>query len=83
MKKSQLLLKKDLVMRFLLSFNIDIFCVFLSLFSVENRTFAIKSCGCLWMLIFGFPLYLQHVHASCSYRDTVDFEEGNNIGKQR
>lgn len=27
------------------------------------------------MLIFGFPLYLQHVHASCSYRDTVDFEE--------
>jgi hypothetical protein len=29
----------------------------------------------LWMLIFGFPLYLQHVHASCSYRDTVDFEE--------
>lgn len=75
MKKSQLLLKKDLVMQFLLSFNIDIFCVFLSLFSVKNRTFAVKSCGCLWMLIFGFPLYLQHVHASCSYRDTVDFEE--------
>lgn len=40
-----------------------------------NCTFAVKSCGCLWMLIFGFPLYLQHVHASCSYRDTVDFEE--------
>ena len=54
MKKSQLLLKKDLVMQFLLSFNIDILCVFLSLFSVENRTFAVKSCGCLWMLIFGF-----------------------------
>ena len=29
------------------------------------------------MLIFGFPLYLQHVHASCSYRDTVDFEKEN------
>ena len=41
-------------MQFLLSFNIDIFCVFLSLFSVKNRTFAVKSCGCLWMLIFGF-----------------------------
>ena len=27
------------------------------------------------MLIFGFALYLQHVHASCSYRDAVDFEE--------
>lgn len=40
-----------------------------------NCTFAVKSCGCLWMLIFGFPLYLQHVHASCSYRDAVDFEE--------
>ena len=40
-----------------------------------NCTFVVKSCGCLWMLIFGFPLYLQHVHASCSYRDTVDFEE--------
>ena len=40
-----------------------------------NYTFAVKSCGCLWMLIFGFALYLQHVHASCSYRDTVDFEE--------
>lgn len=26
------------------------------------------------MLIFGFALYLQHVHASCSYRDIVDFE---------
>jgi len=26
------------------------------------------------MLIFGFALYLQHVHASCSYRD-ADFEE--------
>lgn len=64
-------------MQFLLSFNIDIFCVFLSLFSVKNRTFAVKNFGCLWMLIFGFALYLQHVHASCSYRDTVDFEEEN------
>ena len=54
MKKSQLLLKKDLVMQFLLSFNIDFFLVFLSLFSVKNRTFAAWSCGCLWMLIFGF-----------------------------
>lgn len=27
------------------------------------------------MLIFGFALYLQHVRASCSYRDAVDFEE--------
>ena len=25
------------------------------------------------MLIFGFALYLQHVHASRSYRDAVDF----------
>jgi len=34
MKKSQLLQKKDLVMQFLLSFNIDIFYVFLSLFRI-------------------------------------------------
>jgi len=41
----------------------------------KNRTFVCKSVCCLWMLIFGFALYLQHVHASCSYRDAVDFEE--------
>jgi len=22
----------------------------------KNRTFAVKSCGCLWMLIFGFAI---------------------------
>ena len=64
-----------------------IFMYFHYIFMKLNCTFAVKSCGCLWMLIFGFPLYLQHVHASCSYRDmqhvhascsyrdTVDFEE--------
>ena len=34
--------------------KIDFFLVFLSLFSVKNRTFAAWSCGCLWMLIFEF-----------------------------
>lgn len=33
------------------------------------------------MLIFGFALYLQHVHASCSYRDAVDFEEEMQAGQ--
>jgi len=52
-----------------------IFMYFHYIFMKLNCTFVVKSCGCLWMLIFGFPLYLQHIHASCSYRDTVDFEE--------
>ena len=54
-----------------------IFMYFHYIFMKLNCTFAVKSCGCLWMLIFGFPLYLQHVYASCSYRDAVDFEEEN------
>jgi len=34
------------------------------LFMNKNRTFVSKSVCCLWMLIFGFALYLQHVYAS-------------------
>jgi len=30
----------------------------------KNRTFVNKSVCCLWMLIFRFALYLQHVYAS-------------------
>jgi len=45
------------------------------LLSKKKRIFVSKSCGCLWMLIFGFAGHLQHVYANCSYRDFVDFEE--------
>jgi len=31
-------------------------CVYTSLFANKNRNFAVKSCGCLWMLIFGFAI---------------------------
>ena len=61
MKKSQLLLK-NLVMQFLLSFNIDIFCVFLLLFSVKNLYFCSKE---LWLLMDAY-FRVSAIFATCS-----------------